>query len=451
MKWYYVLLLLCLHCASPSKTKKAATDLEPLTPVQKSFFAKSGATELHKRAYLHKKLEIAEGENINQVDANGWTALHYACKRKNAESTVKRLLELGSNEKIQDKYGFTALHFCVTKGESNAVKKLLSTVNIANRYGRIPLHNLARYSKKGEGYAMAKILVEGGSALNVLDLKKNTPMHYAAENDNEKLLVYLVKQGGNVNIPNRFHKTVLQEAKFSGAKFEEDIKDKLVKTYKGNYNMEFVKIPAGSFRRKGVRIQIAKPFLMGKYEVTSGQWEEVMQDNPSYFKDCGKDCPIGFVSWDDIQKFLQKYGKCRLPTNAEWEYAYRAGSTGKYFWGDAEDLAKDYAWYRNSVASGSKPHPVGLKKPNAFGLYDMAGNAAEWVSDWQAPKNGDTVEPYPKRDAVDPQGPASGKYRVYRCNSWNDKIDSLNALKTCADIPGFRGATSGFRLVCDIE
>ncbi len=161
----------------------------------------------------------------------------------------------------------------------------------------------------------------------------------------------------------------------------------------GGVKMDLVLIPAGSFlmgSEKGERfekpvheVKIPKPFHMGKYEVTQEQWQAVMGSNPSDVKRPKN--PVNSVSWDDCQAFLKKLdervrrGRFTLPTEAEWEYACRAGSKTAFCFGDDEKQLAEYAWYGANCEG--KAHPVGQKKPNAWGLYDMQGNVHEWCED----------------------------------------------------------------------
>ena len=177
-------------------------------------------------------------------------------------------------------------------------------------------------------------------------------------------------------------------------------------TCTNSIGMEFVRIPAGEFEmgspsdEEGRRdwwegpvhhVNIEKAFYMGRYEVTQKQWRAIMGDNPSYF--VGDDLPVEQVSWDDVQEFIKKLNekegtnKYRLPSEAEWEYACRAGTTTRYSFGDDESKLGDYAWYYKN--SSGKTHPVGQKEPNLWGLYDMHGNVWEWVQDkWHSDYNG---------------------------------------------------------------
>lgn len=154
--------------------------------------------------------------------------------------------------------------------------------------------------------------------------------------------------------------------------------------------IELVDIPAGEFlmgsengeddEKPAHRVKINYAFKMGKYEVTQAQWQSVMGNNPSYFNSCGGNCPVEKVSWNDVQEFIKQLNvrnngyTYRLPTEAEWEYACRAGTTGD-FAGKLDAMA----WYFDN--SSGQTHPVGQKSPNAWGLYDIVGNVWEWCED----------------------------------------------------------------------
>ena len=168
-------------------------------------------------------------------------------------------------------------------------------------------------------------------------------------------------------------------------------------------------------------VTLTKPFYMGKFEVTQEQYQQVMGLNPSAFK--GRDLPVEQVSWDDAQEFCKKASEktglvVRLPTDAEWEHACRAGTKTTYYTGDAETDLERAAWYGKN--SGNTTHPVGQKVANAWGVYDAHGNVWEWCADWY-----EAYEAYKAEAVVDPQGPAQGQYRVLRGGSW------LNSPRIC--------------------
>ena len=190
---------------------------------------------------------------------------------------------------------------------------------------------------------------------------------------------------------------------------------------KNRIGMEFVSLSAGSFMmgsengqadEKPVhQVNISKGFLMGRYEVTQGQWKTVLGRDPVNFK--SNDFPAHFVTWNETQQFLARLNQMndgyshRLPTEAEWEYACRAGTTTEY-----ADNLEWLAWYYNN--SDNRVHPVGHLHPNAWGLYDMHGNVSEYCQDWYDPNY------YRGSASADPQGPASGHQRVHRGGSFLD-------------------------------
>jgi formylglycine-generating enzyme required for sulfatase activity len=146
---------------------------------------------------------------------------------------------------------------------------------------------------------------------------------------------------------------------------------------RGMFNM--VLIPAGEFMAGGpdsLKGMVLSDFYIDKYEVTQREFEQVMGNNPSFFKGCDN-CPVESVTWYEADEYCKKVGK-RLPTEWEWEKAAKAGTTTIFYWGESKEIAGDYAWYSGN--STMKTHSVGQKKPNNYGLYDMIGNVCEWTS-----------------------------------------------------------------------
>ncbi len=195
---------------------------------------------------------------------------------------------------------------------------------------------------------------------------------------------------------------------------------------------------------------LIEPFYMQTTEVTQRQWLEVMGNNPSYFQNCGLDCPVEMVSWDDVQIFLsalnsQTGHNFRLPTETQWEYAARAGSVTAFASGDltgdssscANPVVDSMAWY--CFNSSDTTHPVAQKLSNAWGLYDMHGNVWEWVQDWYGP--------YPTANVIDPKGPETGTYRVNRSGSWNLNPRFARSAYRGRHWPDSRINYLGFRLV----
>ena len=187
-----------------------------------------------------------------------------------------------------------------------------------------------------------------------------------------------------------------------------------------------------------VHVTLTKGFWMAKTQVTQKQWVAIMGDNPSCFN--GDNLPVESVSWNDAQEFLEKLnekigntdgGKMVLPTEAQWEYACRAGEPGPYPGGTIDEVA----WYWDN--SEDETHPVGMKKSNAWGLYDMYGNVWEWCADWYD----DELE-----GGIDPSGPASGTYRVSRGCSWFSNAYSCRAAYRNNGTPSLTVNRLGFRV-----
>ena len=191
---------------------------------------------------------------------------------------------------------------------------------------------------------------------------------------------------------------------------------------------EFCPIHAGTFKMESNEVKMDQDFYLGKYPVTQQQWEAVMGNNPSNFK--GGSLPVETVSWDDAQIFIQKLNQLsgkklyRVPTEAEWEYACRAGTTSEYYFGDDASQLGEYAWFGGN--SGQTTHPVGQKKPNEWGLYDMAGNVWEWTDSWYDSSRSD---------------------RVFLGGSWNSHSEYCRSAFRFNYNPDLRNYNIGFRLV----
>lgn len=200
-------------------------------------------------------------------------------------------------------------------------------------------------------------------------------------------------------------------------------------------------------------VTLTKGFWMGKYEVTQAQWEAVMGSNPSFFKNAGRTVPVECVSWDDCQEFVRRLnaripgGRFRLPTEAEWEYACRAGTTTAFHYGNVLDASMANFVGNYPYGNGRKgeyrvkPMPVGSFRPNDWGLYDMHGNVQEWCADWYGE--------YPSGSVTDPLGSGSGSSRILRGGSWDINARHCRSANRNRSTPGFRFSNLGLRLARD--
>ncbi len=239
------------------------------------------------------------------------------------------------------------------------------------------------------------------------------------------------------------------------------------RTFTNSTGMKFVYVPPGSFMMgspKAVldddsdeiqhRVTLKEGFFMGVMEVTQGQWKAVMANNPSYFKNSGDDYPVEQVSWNEAQAFIRSLNrkegvnKYRLPTEAEWEYACRAGTTTPFYTGNCistDEVNYDGHYPMPGCPKGqdkNKTVRAGSYLPNSFGLYDMHGNVWEWCQDWYGF--------YPVSHVTDPKGRSSGKWHVFRGGSWNSSAwDSRSAARSCGK-PLYRQYGLGFRVARDL-
>ncbi len=223
------------------------------------------------------------------------------------------------------------------------------------------------------------------------------------------------------------------------------IEMKLVLIHRGSFTMgspvdEVGRMPIETSHE----VTLSKSYYLGVYEVTQGEYEKVMGSNPSTFN--GARNPVETVSWNDAVSFCRKLSEIpeekaagreyRLPTEAEWEYACRTTSTTSYSFGETAESLGDSGWIKENA--GNKTHPVGEKKPNRWGLYDMHGNVSEWSQDWF----GD----YPLDASTDPQGSNGGKYRVDRGGSWDAVAENCRSAFRGISDPPLRTSSFGFRV-----
>jgi len=218
--------------------------------------------------------------------------------------------------------------------------------------------------------------------------------------------------------------------------------------------MEFVWVPPGSFmmgegEEGQAEVTLSRGFWMGKYPVTQAQYEALSGQNPSHFQKSGPQAPVEGVDWNEAAAFCVKLRErmketsgasesdLRLPTEAEWEYACRAESSSRFCFGDEEAELGEYTWYDKN--SAGKTHPVGLKRANKWGLYDMHGNVWEWCQDWYAE--------YPKGPVTDPTGPEQGQPRVLRGGCWRRSGGRCRSAYRRDSHPSYRRINLGFRVV----
>jgi formylglycine-generating enzyme required for sulfatase activity len=233
--------------------------------------------------------------------------------------------------------------------------------------------------------------------------------------------------------------------------------------------MKLVWIPPGNFRMGSpkdekdrqenetqVQVRLTKGFWLGQHEVTQAEWQRVMQNAPWSGKDYGyqnSDYPATCVSWDDVTRFCQKLTvterdagrlpagwKYTLPTEAQWEYACRAGGKSRFSFGDDESDLKEYGWFEKNAPAGEPPHRVAQKRANPWGLKDMHGNVWEWCRD---------VYALELPGGTDPEVSAGGASRVYRGGSWRSPAGDCRSAGRYRLAAGLRDIDLGFRVALE--
>ena len=434
--------------------------------------------ELEKRVFPVLE-EVYEGEKGTRVriskkagdQYNG--TIEFKGKKMPFEAKVKGGALEGKMES-----GKSQIDFKIEKGEESLTFQTGAfTDELISEKGKVILPHLKAAREAKENQDWIKVQEEAEKILEIDKGHKEAKelLELAKDEKNKKRqITVLLKEANEAEAEGKW-KTVKSKAEAvlaleSGNTEARQLRDLAEKKLKGpqegepltvqlngEVRLEMVGIKPGTFtmgspdselgrfyNEKQHQVTLTKGYWLGKYEVTQRQWKAVMGDNPSNFK--GDDQPVEQVSWENVMKFCRnltaqerKAGRLSeeyeytLPTEAQWEYACRAGTTAMYNNGSG---LNELGWCDgNSV---KKAHPVGQKKPNAWGLYDMHGNVWEWCLDWY----GD----YPPSSVSNPKGVGSGSRRVNRGGGWRDSARGCRSAIRSGDVPGNCGDDLGFRL-----
>ncbi|MBQ6656215.1 MAG: SUMF1/EgtB/PvdO family nonheme iron enzyme [Ottowia sp.] len=419
------------------------------------------------------KQALKDGANPNARDerdpVSADPALHSAARSDTeAADKVRALLAAGADVNARERrYGKTALMGVSSPEVAAVLLAAGADVNaIDEGFGETALFAAAR-----NGHTqMIEVLLRAGAAVNAQGKNSQTPLMVAASSGQVEAVRALLAAGADAKLKDGNDWDALQHARSPDedadregtaacVKLLQDAANKPAakpekagtsaaaapeKTYKNSIGMEFVLIAAGSFQmgcasgagKQRPEVTIPQPFYLGKYEVTQAQWEAVMGGNPSTHK--GANHPVDSVSWNDAQEFIKKlnakegHSRYRLPTEAEWEYADRAGAADYCRGENNKHTSTAHAWYGEAMDSGS--HPVGGKQPNAWGLHDMHGNVDEWTQ-------GSYLD----------SGAPEGALRVLRGGNWFNDAGFAGATYRAGAEPGNRSELTGLRLALTPE
>lgn len=430
------------------------------------------------------KLLLQSGANTELTNYNGETAIMIACKN-GLINTVKVLIEYGANIEATSQDFYSPLLFACEYNHRPVIELLLNNnakVNTDNSHwptplllGRTLLDNIKFLVSKGAKvntkdksgktpimvarsrgeFDIIKYLIENGADVNETDTYGRTPIIIATKASDVSLVNYLIGEGAKP-----IHQTF---AKKHNIRFESsgiDSKSKVPnKTIKNQFGMSFVKIHPGSFimdnlaneyQRYKVSLQyvtLTDEYYIQTKEVTQAQWKALMNyDPPNLWNN--DEMPVVYIDYKEIQQFIAKINEndegyiYRLPTEAEWEYASRAGKPARYLFNYSEEDIAKRVWYKTN--SASKLKPVGTKYPNKWGVFDMEGNVAELCQDWYDRVFSDEI-------TFNPKGPAYGTCLVAKGSSYDDDIQDVRLGRRHCVLTGLKTAFIGFRLAMDIR
>ncbi len=372
---------------------------------------------------------LAGGAVVNLQSGNERTALMDAATNGHAE-VVTALLAAGADPNVSDDSGNTALIYATWRtGNSEVIRALLVGGADPNTRGKwvTALENTVR---KGDVEAVVALLA-GGADPNLQDEDGDTALKLAEKEGHSAIAGMLRKAGAaDAERPRELRNSIGME---------------FVLIEPGTFEMGSPETEPGRKDDETLRtVTITQPFYLGKYEVTQGQWQAVMGNNPSRFSSCGQNCPVETVSWEDVQEFIRELNRregtegYRLPTEAEWEFAARGGRESRGYVYAGSDRLDSVGWCADGSDVGAS-HPVGQKRPNELGLYDMSGNVLEWVQNW--------LGSYPSGALTNPRGPSTGDHRIVRGGSWRRPARWCRAAHYASAAPSTRYIALGFRLV----
>ena len=356
------------------------------------------------------------------VESRLQKAMGVLAQFKSLDSSLKQLLEKGEYKAV--KAELSQLHRLIEKPDSELGREAL--VLLQKMESRLNVAHKAHKSRKTKQFTLISIFVVGLVAFSLYIIIDNAKAKNARVIALAKAEAAWVKSAGN------------RAGEESFIEIAPGVDMNFCWCPAGKFTMGSTKSEADlSDSENQIEVTLSRGFWMAKTEVTQAQWQAVMGGNPSEFK--GANLPVENISWHDTQVFLKKLnaiagnsvgGQIVLPTEAQWEYACRAGETAMYSGGTLDEVA----WY--DVNSGRNTHPVGTKKPNAWGLHDMSGNVWEWCADWHDDR---------LSGGTDPNGASSGVCRVLRGGSWNYDAAHCRAAFRSWHFPNSRSNELSFR------